>query len=164
MRPTALELLRGVRTLLLHDVLPGTATPHLRTQVTLAIGMLDAAAAEFDDAPAAYGEERARMIALAAEALPILRRAGADVALLDEIEALARAPVEPPDRRLTALGEEASRLVGLLDRLAVFCDEHEPNPFAAAEITVLRQRVDAELRSLVSRRTRWLGGLPPAGA
>src|SRR3712207_9373186 len=99
MRPTAIELLRGIRTMLVEDVLPATATPHLRTQVTLAIGMLDTAAAELNDAPAAYAEERRRMIALAAEAAPVLRRLAPDAALLSDLEALASAPSEQPDLR-----------------------------------------------------------------
>src|SRR5215208_4272038 len=59
MRPTALDILRGVRALLLEEVLPEVAAPQLRTQVALAIGLLDAAAVELDDAPAAYAADDA---------------------------------------------------------------------------------------------------------
>src|SRR5262249_50212791 len=89
MRPTALEMLRGVRTLLLSELLPGVAAPNLRAQVSLAITMLDAAARELDDAPAAYAAERERMRALAAEALPLVRLAAVDAPVVAELEALA---------------------------------------------------------------------------
>ena len=163
MRPTAIELLRGIRALLVEDVLPATTTPHLRTQVTLAIGMLDTVSAELNDAPAAYAEERARAITLAADAAAVLRRLAPDSALLDEIQALARAPSEPPDLRLTALQEESARLLALLDRLATFCDDYQVDSSGDTAIPGLRQRIDAELHTLVARRARWLGGLAVAG-
>ena len=158
MRPTGLELLRGLRTLLLNDVLAATTTPHLQTQVRLAIGMLDAAVKELDDAPAAYTEERARMTALAAEALPLVRRTAADHPLLSDLEALAASPASPPAGRMTAMAEESARLLDVLDRLCAFCDEYHTTNGEGSEVAVLGRRVDDELRALVARRAKWSGG------
>jgi hypothetical protein len=153
MRPTALELLRGVRTLLLAEVLPGVASPFLRTQVSLAIGMLDAAARELDDAPAAHTAERERMRALAAEALPLVRAAAPDASLLSALEALA---ADGADGALTvsAMAEEFVRMLGVLDRLSALCDADTTGTLAP-----LGARVDAELRAQVARRASWGGGV-----
>jgi hypothetical protein len=156
MRPTGLELLRGVRTLLLTDVLPEMSAPHLRSQVILAVGMLDWAAKEFDDAPAAFVDERTRMIALAAEALPVVSRVAPGSPLVEELRDVAAASVEPPNRRLTALDKEAGRFLGVLDRLSEFTDAHVGT--GDAEVAALGSRVDGELRSIIACRTSWIGG------
>jgi hypothetical protein len=152
MRPTALEMLRGVRTLLLSEVLPGVAAPHLRAQVSLAITMLDAAARELDDAPAAYAAERERMRTLAAEALPLVRLAAVDGPVVAELEALA-VPGGGGVLKLSAMAEESARLLGVLDRLSALCDEDTTDTLAS-----LGARVDAELRARVARRATWGGG------
>jgi len=157
MRPTGLELLRGVRTLLAEEILPGAAPPHLRAQLMLAVGMLDAAAREMEDAPAAYADERARMVGLAAEAVPVVRRLAPDHPLLLDLETLAAAPVAPPDGRMSAMAVESARLLDHLDRLCAFCDAH----CAAgngADLDTLARRVDDELRALAARRLTWTGG------
>ena len=156
MRPSGLELLRGVRSLLLNEVLPELAAPHLRAQVMLAVGMLDSAAREFDDAPAAFSEERARMIALAAEALPVIRRVSPESSMVGELGVLATDSIEPPDRRLTALYEDAAQFLGVLDRLCDFADQHAEA--GDAEVATLCRRVDDELRAIIARRATWIGG------
>jgi hypothetical protein len=156
MRPSGLELLRGVRSLLLTEVLPELAAPHLRSQVMLAVGMLDSAAKELDDAPAAFSEERARMIALAAESLSAVRRIAPDSPLAGELEDVAAASVEPPDRRMTALNEEAARFLGVLDRLSEFADQHADAGDAGA--VALGRQVNDELRAIIARRATWIGG------
>jgi hypothetical protein len=156
MRPSGLELLRGVRSLLLTEVLPELAAPHLRSQVMLAVGMLDSAAKELDDAAAAFGEERARMIALAGEALPAVRRLSPHSSLIGELEDVAAASVEPPDRRMTALNAESAGFLGVLDRLSEFTDQHSDAD--DAEVIILAGRVDDELRAIIARRASWIGG------
>ena len=159
MRPTALEVLRGVRALLLEEVLPEVAAPQLRTQVSLAIGLLDAAAVELDDAPAAYAEERARLTALAAEALPLVRRLDPDDPLAAELAALSTA--DPPAAgSLRAMEAESARLLAALDALAAFCDERAGA--GVDEVMVaLGGRVRGEVAALVARRQRWsVGGAP----
>ena len=156
MRPSGLELLRGVRSLLMNEVLPELAAPHLRAQVMLAVGMLDSAAREFDDAPAAFHEERARMIALATEALPVIRRVSPEASMVGELGALASGSIEPSDRRLTALYEEAAHILGVLDRLCDFADQHAET--GDAEVVMLGRRVDDQLRAIIARRATWIGG------
>lgn len=156
MRPTGLELLRGVRTLLLEEVLPELTAPHLRMQLGLAIGMLAAAAAELDDAPAAYAEERGRALALAAEALPLLREHALDESLAGELEALLAAPEPPAARPVTALEAESARLLDLLDRLLARCDARNDGDAALA---ALADRLDAELHARIDRRLAWGGGV-----
>jgi hypothetical protein len=157
-RPTGLELLRGVRALLATEILPEMTAPHLRAQVMLAVGMLDAAAAELNDAPAAYAEERARIVALAAEALPVVHRLAPGSPLAEELETLAGAAPTPPDRHVAALGEESARLLGVLDRLAAFVDAHATGD--GRDLAGLRDRLDAELRAQIARRMAWIGGGP----
>jgi hypothetical protein len=157
-RPTAFEILHGVRTLLAQDLLPEMTAPHLRSQVMLAVSMLDAAAAELNDAPAAYAEERARMIALAADALPLIRRIAPADPLIADLEAISAAPPEPPDRSLIAQAEESARLLGLLDRLSAACDE--PDAGERGDLTALGERVDTELRAHIARRATWIGRGP----
>jgi len=156
MRPTGLELLHGVRTLLLTEVLPEVTAPHLRSQVMLAVGMLDSAAAELDDAPASAHEERTRMIALAAEALPVVRRIAPGSPLVEELGVLAVASIEPPDRRVSAFDELSASYLGVLDRLGAFADEHEPA--GDEEIATLSRRVVDELGVVIARRASWIGG------
>ncbi len=156
MRPTGLELLHGVRTLLLTEVLPEVTAPHLRSQVMMAVGMLDSAARELDDAPAAFREERARLIALAATVLPVIRRASPDSPLVGELERVASAPDAPPDLRLTALEAESDEFLDVLDRLAAFADEHADG--GGADVAALGRRVADELRLLIGRRAAWIGG------
>lgn len=157
MRPTGMELIRGVRTLLAAEILPEIAAPHLRAQVGLAIGMLDSAAAELEDAPAALAEERPRTAALAAEALPLLRRAGADAALVAEMAELA-SNTAALSGGMRSIYEQSARLLDLLDRLSAFVDERAES--GDAEIEALGRRVDGELRAVVARRARWIGGGP----
>jgi hypothetical protein len=156
MRPSGLEILRGVRSLLVTDVLPELAAPHLRSQVMLAVGMLDSAAREFDDAPAAFSDERARMIALASEALPVVRRISPESSMAGELGALTMGPSDPPDRRMTALYEDGARFLGVLDRLGELLDWHAEA--GDAEVAALGGRVDAELRAIIARRATWIGG------
>ncbi|MGD9890017.1 MAG: hypothetical protein AB7R89_10755 [Dehalococcoidia bacterium] len=156
MRPSGLELLRGVRSLLLTEVLPEIAAPHLRSQVMIAVGMLDSAAKELDDGPAAFGEERARMMLLATEALPVVRRLSQDASLVRELEDVTAASVEPPARRVSALNEEAARFLGILDRLSEFVDRH--SDAGDAEAGALGRQVDDELRAIIARRATWIGG------
>src|SRR5262245_60054696 len=123
MRPTGLELIDGVRALLATEILPEMTAPHLRMQVMLAVGMLAAAGAELDAAPVVYAEERARVGALADEALPLVRRIAPEAALIAELEALAAPSAAEQPRRMSLQAEESARLLGLLDRLCAFCDE-----------------------------------------
>lgn len=156
MRPSGLELLRGVRSLLVSEVLPELAAPHLRSQVMLAVGMLDSAAREFEDAPAAFGEERARMIALASEALPVVRRIAPDSSMIGELGSVASDSIDATDRRMTARYEEAARFLGVLDRLSAFADQHADAD--DAEVVALGRLVDDELRAITARRATWIGG------
>lgn len=156
MRPTGLELIRGVRGMLAREILPETASPTRRLQVTMAIGMLDAAA-ELNDAPVAFHEERTRMSALAAWALPVVEGVGAESALVADLTALAGAPSEPLDRRMSALADDAARLLNILDRLSAFCDERLASGETSADLTLLGERVETELRSQGARRVTWTG-------
>jgi hypothetical protein len=157
MRPTALELLSGVRSLLAREVLPAVATAHLRAQVGLAISMLTAAAVELDEAPATYAEERARMVSLAGAALPALERLAPGHPLTGEMSALLRTPSEASQESLSVQIQASVAALDLLDRLAAFCDEHDGDKGAAA----LGRLVNAELRNITARRLRWAGGGPP---
>lgn len=156
MQPGGLEILRGVRTMLAAEVLPEMTAPHLRAQVGLAIGMLDAAAAEFDDAPLAYAEERARMMALAAAALPAVRRLAPGTALVEDLAGLTSGAPTENGRSMRAIGEEFARFLDLLDRLSAFADEHAEADDAV--VRALGDRVDAELNAVIARRLAWIGG------
>jgi hypothetical protein len=149
-RPDGLELLRGVRALLAGVVLPELASPYLHAQVLLAVRMLDAAALELEDAPAAYLTERQRAIALIAEALPLVgeRAEPGDRAALAALAALSPWPA---DARLTALTEQSRRFQAALDLLAALCDAPDADP----ALTVLGERVEAEMRAVVERRAGW---------
>lgn len=160
MRPTSLELLRGVRAMLAREILPETASPTQRLQVTMAIGMLDAAAAELNHAPMAFHEERTRMTALAAWALPVLESARAEPSLVADLAAVAGAPSEPLDRRISAMAEDAARLLDLLDRISAFCDERLASGETSPDVTLLGERVDTELRAQIARRSQWVTGQP----
>ncbi|MGI8553641.1 MAG: hypothetical protein ACR2PL_23065 [Dehalococcoidia bacterium] len=160
MRPTASELLHGVRTLLLVQILPEVMAPHLRAQVILALGLLDAAAVELNDAPAAYGEEQSRMAALVWQALPIVRRAGTDGSLASDLESAVAPSAEAGDRSLEAQTTAAVRRLDLLDRLAALCDEaiaagSDEQSIDSALLRLARS-VDVELHAIIARRTAWM--------
>lgn len=154
MRPTAIEMLRGVRALLGGEIARGVTAPYLRTQVMLAIGLLDAAARELEDAPAAFAEERRRMLALAAAATPLVRAISPVEALADDLALLANDPSDPASQTLPNQRAASARLAALLDRLAAWCDTHARTHPEAAQLAA---RVDAELHALVSRRIHWGG-------
>jgi hypothetical protein len=155
MRPNALDLLDGVRDLLLHSVLPEIAAPHLRTQVGLAIQMLHAAGAELTDLPAAIPAERERLSALARAALPLVVRLAPGDALIEMLtEAVKTRPLATEQTVVSLLAEDA-RMLDLLDRLAALCEEHAAEPEAIA----LGRAVDQELRARVLRRLRWGEGV-----
>jgi hypothetical protein len=157
MRPTASEILVGLRAMLLHDILPEASAPHLRTQVMLAVGMVNSAAAEIEDAAASLIAERARMIALAREVHGHVQEAAPDDPLAADLAALAGAPAEPADYRLSALTAESERLRGILDRLDEFCDDRAADGSARE---AMRRSIDAELRAGVAERLRWTAGGP----
>jgi hypothetical protein len=157
MRPTALELLHGVRSLLATEILPEMTAPHLRSQVMLAVAMLSAAAAELDGAPVVYAEERARLAALADEALPVVRRVAPESPLVADLDALAASAVLAPDR-MSRLAEESAQLLVVLDRLSAFCDEQRE--LGDPAIAALAARVDGELRAWTGARMAWIGGGP----
>src|SRR5215213_1704686 len=92
MRPTSLELLHGIRSLLAQEILPAVAAPHLRAQVMLAVGMLNSAVAELEDGAVASADEHTRLLELAAAMLPAIDRLAADTSLADGIRTLALAP------------------------------------------------------------------------
>lgn len=154
MRPSAVEMLRGVRALLGGEIVEGVTSPYLRTQVMLAIGLLDAATREIEDAPAAFAEERRRMLALAAEAVPVVRAIGPADALADDLASLADVVSDPASLTLPNQTAASVRLAGLLDRLCAWCDAHAE---ASDEAAQLSGRVDAELHALVARRNAWGG-------
>lgn len=158
MRPTGLELINGVRTLLAAEILPEVTAPHLRAQVMLAVGMLATAAAELDAAPAVYAEERLRLAALAAEALPVMQRLARESALTAELDALAASSETKTGQRISLQAEESARLLGVLDRLCAFCDERQASGDAA--VTALAARVDGELHAWTAARLAWIGGGP----
>lgn len=151
MRPSGLELIAGVKTLLATAVLPGIASPYLRTQVALAIGLLDAAAAELNDAPAAYDAERQRARELAAEVALQVEAAAADDPLVQDLADIAALPAEPPDRSTKAMEAESVWLLGIIDRLSALCEAHP-------DLAETGARVDAELRAQVRRRLAWGSG------
>jgi hypothetical protein len=96
------------------------------------------------------------MIALAAEALPIVRRISPDSSMIEEIGAVASDSIEATDRRMSALNQDAARFLGMLDRLSAFADQHADSD--DAEIGALGRRVDDELRAIIARRATWIGG------
>ena len=155
MRPTALDILHGLRTMLLQDVLPDAVAPHLRTQLMLAVGLVDSAASEIESATAAYIAERARMIALAREVAAYVDAAAPDDPLAGELAALDGAPVQPPDYRLSAMTAESKRLRDILDHLDAFCDDHLAEEPARDAV---RRLIDAELRAGVMEQMRWTPG------
>ena len=158
MRPTGLELINGVRALMATEILPEMTVPHLRAQVMLAVGMLAAAAAEFDAAPAAYAEERSRLTALAAEALAVVWRLAPEGTIAAELGALAASSETQTGQRMSRQAEESARLLGMLDRLCAFCDEHRESGDPA--VVALAARVDIELRAWSTVRIAWIGGGP----
>jgi hypothetical protein len=144
-----------VRALLLEEVLSETAAPHLRTQVSLAIGLLDAVAVEVEEAPAALIAERARMIALARHAAPLVQRTAPDDPLAADLTDLAVASATPADYRLSAMTAESERLHGILDHLGAFCDDRLAD---GADRDTLRRLLGAELRAGVGQQMRWAVG------
>lgn len=158
MRPDALEMLRGVQATLLTKVLPEVASPYLQMQVQLAVGMLGAALLELDDAPAAYAEERARVLALARTALPLVEAETPDDPRAVDLAALLECPDELPDRRLSVQAAESARLLGLLDRLLAWCEGAGAGSRglgAGGEAAGLAAAVTAELRTQIARRASW---------
>lgn len=156
MKPTGLEMLRGVQALLVEQVLPALSAPHLRGQVGMAIGMIAAAAAELDDAPALYPEERARARAMARRALPLVQARSPDEPLLRDLAALADEHEAASPQRVTVLEAESARLLDLLDRLIAFCDGRNEHDI---ELAALGAALDAELHARLDRRLAWGGGV-----
>jgi hypothetical protein len=157
MRPDGLELLRGVQALLSGRVLPQIGSPYLQVQVQMAIGMVGAALVELDDAPAAYAEERARVGALARQALAL--RPDPEAVPLAELQALAGETASGA-ARLSEQSAGSARLLGLLDRLLAWCEEMDGDgprvvDGEQAERAALAATIRAELALQAGRRATW---------
>ena len=143
LRPGAEEIIRGVQQSLRAHVLPEVKTAYATAQVSYAIMLLGALAAEWDGAAQRLVEDNAALRGLAARAAEATGIG--DAALVAELRAAA---VETDrDVRITTLSAANDRLRALLSRLILAGDTHGLEPASA-----LREDSMQELRESVQRR------------
>lgn len=153
MRPDATEMVRGVRALLAGEILHAVSAPYLRAQVMIAVGLLDAAVREFEDAPATFAEEQHQILALAREAMPLVHQLAPNTPLITELTVTISAQQTITTAPLSGQREAAAQMLGVLDHLSAFCDQHAES----TEVAALGVKVTALLHAVVARRAAWGG-------
>ena len=143
LRPGAEEIIRGIQQSLRAHVLPEVKTPYATAQVSYAIMLLSALAAEWDGAAQRLVEDNGALRGLAARAAEV--PGIGDAALVAELRA-AGAETDP-DVRITTLSAANDRLRALLSRLILASDAHGLERAGA-----LREDSMEELRESVQRR------------
>lgn len=152
MRPHGLEVIQGIQTALMTQVLPDVQSSFAQAQLLYITLLLNALARYWDDGVQNLVDNHREMRDIFAHAADALDTMPPDA----ELQTLAadlrtEAARATPSLKMTALLEEDDRLRGLLARLAPLCDRAEAESTLAPLLPV-RQRLLQFLRRDAQQR------------
>ena len=145
MRPSAVEVVRGLQQALMMHILPELRTPFAQDQVQLSLMLLETLAQEWDVAADSLVKQNGEMRDIFREAVGVisaLPRGTRPPELRGFLSPLRSAARGRDDDSFTvsALTERNNELRGLLERLLVACEEAVGNPQIESLMPV-RQRI-----------------------
>ena len=153
-RPTAVEVIRGIQAALASHVLPELASRYAQAQVMYSIMLLEMLSKEWEEGAHLLSEDNRAMRRLFArgaelvEALPV--RDGALAALAADLRSAAGGP-SAPSLRTSDLRGENERLRSLLTRLGEACDRAREDD-RLSTLVPLWDEIMAHLREEAGRR------------
>ena len=160
MRPTPVEIIRGLQGSLATIVLPEVSSRYAQAQVLYSVMILDMLVKEWEEGAQVFLDDNRGIRELLSRGSDVLARVGEEVGDRDFVSLAAKLRADDscsePSYRMADLMAESDRLRNQLSSLADACDRARLDP-RLSPLLPLWQDICAHLESIAGRRAYAMG-------